>query len=1048
VAGAHRGTFQDGKSPAGTHCGSGAGPNGYRRIAGVQPFGLTPERAGVLIFDGGMAPSDAEREAERLLRLAHTRAFVGRAALMQHDSEPDEHATGAAVASSPDRRPARTGRRRGAGPPRRECAQQGVGQFRERTDGIGLSINLQRGKKPSPHVWFHACPGNAMTQPKSIHDELLEFSAKQPLWVQDALRRIVSSGTATQADLDDAVAMCKAAHGLATVGVAPTPVPLASTHLPASGASGGAAVTLTALHNLENVNALLGGQTLTISPSGITIVYGTNGAGKSGYARVLKRLCRARGNVAPILPNVFAKSSGRPRASIAFSVGSTPQVWTGEVDALGPPPPDTLGGVSVYDGAAGAHTVAEKQEVTLLPPGLYLLPELNRVLDHVAAVLKKEDAADTAAFLPSTTPGTKSSAFMQKLSRKTTKAEFDAACCWTADDESARVLAAAKVAELSANDPKALARKARKSAERIEKLVEALEKAAKGLGADVAARVDQRLDELCDAANAVAVHQGDLLPDGVLAGTGGGTWKVMWEAARAYSQESAYAGHEFPHVAEGARCVLCQQELGEPAVERLQAFEEYVTDALSKKLKAAQIAIEKAVEHVAQAIDPGLLAGTLLDVVDDLDGVDGEAVRAFVLTATATLDALQTRLDPNKEDVPVPQLGESPTAELKAAASAAREQADKLEATDAAEAMKSATSTMHVLEDRKVLHGARALIEAEVARQARVELRKSALRDCRTNQVSILLGSLTETHVTGALASAFNQELALLGGNHLAVEVVKTGTSKATTYTALALKNAVHDQAVVRSVFSEGEQRAISLAWFFAELTLSATKSAIVFDDPVSSLDHDWRRKVATRLVKEAAQRQVVVFTHDAVFLHILHTAADEGGLSPSSLQIQRAGGVPGYCSPDVPWEKMKVKERVGILTNEHVALTKTKKTGSDEEYAQAVVAYLDRLRKTWERAVEECLFNGVIERFGYGVKTQSIAEVDVLSTDYDSIDTGMSACSAWVHDTAQGLGDPPPTPAEIAAMVNSLVVWVNAIRDRRPKNSLPKLKPVPINAV
>lgn len=68
------------------------------------------ERAGMLIFDGGMAPADAEREAERLVHLAHVRAFVGRAALIHHESnEPVEHVTGAAVATSPGRRPARTG---------------------------------------------------------------------------------------------------------------------------------------------------------------------------------------------------------------------------------------------------------------------------------------------------------------------------------------------------------------------------------------------------------------------------------------------------------------------------------------------------------------------------------------------------------------------------------------------------------------------------------------------------------------------------------------------------------------------------------------------------------------------------------------------------------------------------------------------------------------------------------------------------------------------------------------------------------------------------
>jgi len=44
------------------------------------------ERAGILTYDAGLDPVVAEREAERLVRLAHTRAFVGRAALLS--SEP------------------------------------------------------------------------------------------------------------------------------------------------------------------------------------------------------------------------------------------------------------------------------------------------------------------------------------------------------------------------------------------------------------------------------------------------------------------------------------------------------------------------------------------------------------------------------------------------------------------------------------------------------------------------------------------------------------------------------------------------------------------------------------------------------------------------------------------------------------------------------------------------------------------------------------------------------------------------------------------------
>ena len=42
------------------------------------------------------------------------------------------------------------------------------------------------------------------------------------------------------------------------------------------------------------MNALARDQTIEFGPS-LTIVYGANAAGKSGYARILKRACRARG---------------------------------------------------------------------------------------------------------------------------------------------------------------------------------------------------------------------------------------------------------------------------------------------------------------------------------------------------------------------------------------------------------------------------------------------------------------------------------------------------------------------------------------------------------------------------------------------------------------------------------------------------------------------------------------------------------------------------------------------------------------------------------
>jgi wobble nucleotide-excising tRNase len=54
----------------------------------------------------------------------------------------------------------------------------------------------------------------------------------------------------------------------------------------------------------------------------------------------------------------------------------------------------------------------------------------------------------------------------------------------------------------------------------------------------------------------------------------------------------------------------------------------------------------------------------------------------------------------------------------------------------------------------------------------------------------------------------------------------------------------------VGKVLSEGEHRCVALAAFLAELSTIDAQSAIVFDDPVSSLDHQHRDKVAQRWPK------------------------------------------------------------------------------------------------------------------------------------------------------------------------------------------------------
>jgi predicted ATPase len=73
---------------------------------------------------------------------------------------------------------------------------------------------------------------------------------------------------------------------------------------------------------MRHVNAIAENQYLPFSAVGMTVIYGDNGSGKSGYSRVLKRACRARDQMEDIHPNANlpVDKAGIPEATFEIAV--------------------------------------------------------------------------------------------------------------------------------------------------------------------------------------------------------------------------------------------------------------------------------------------------------------------------------------------------------------------------------------------------------------------------------------------------------------------------------------------------------------------------------------------------------------------------------------------------------------------------------------------------------------------------------------------------------------------------------------------------------
>lgn len=147
----------------------------------------------------------------------------------------------------------------------------------------------------------------------NILAEIVRWAEALPTWQQDALRRIAKNSEVTDDDVNELVRFCKWNNDIAD-GAEPEILPITAEHVP-RGSHSTQVVTLRSLGGVEHVNALDSQQQLDFADSGLTVIFGYNGSGKSGYGRILRRACRSRSNGPAILPNVLAESLAGPAST-------------------------------------------------------------------------------------------------------------------------------------------------------------------------------------------------------------------------------------------------------------------------------------------------------------------------------------------------------------------------------------------------------------------------------------------------------------------------------------------------------------------------------------------------------------------------------------------------------------------------------------------------------------------------------------------------------------------------------------------------------------
>lgn len=266
-------------------------------------------------------------------------------------------------------------------------------------------------------------------------------------------------------------------------------------------------------------------------------------------------------------------------------------------------------------------------------------------------------------------------------------------------------------------------------------------------------------------------------------------------------------------------------------------------------------------------------------------------------------------------------------------------------------------------------------------------------------------------YVTDDYLKTFEQECQRLNAD-FNINIVSRGSSGQT------LKKLQIKGNIPGKVLSEGEQRAISIANFLTEVSMDARNIGIVLDDPVCSLDHKRRSLIVKRLIEEAQIRQVVIFTHEITFFMELKTEAERNGVMFEQETIRKICDQPGDISTLIPWQGMNVKDRTGKLKNDLQKIVSVFNSGDMDTYYYKAKEWCELLRESWERAVEEILFNDAIQRYNPCVQTQRLRKAPFTHDLYTELEHGMTECSAWCHDQARAINANIPSVDDLKSYI------------------------------
>lgn len=685
-----------------------------------------------------------------------------------------------------------------------------------------------------------------MNNKNHAKDYLLEYATGKPDWLKSLIQEAIdTNGAITEERLEAIFENLKTG----------SPIP-SQTNQSVTQTTTTDKIQFKTLKHISGVNALSENQTIKFSPD-VTVLYGLNGSGKSGYFRILNEICGGN-QKKEILSNIYAPETDRKKVSveIKYLQGGTCKTlnWDNTSRAL----PD-FNGVKVFDSSYlnGLLVSRTPDEAVVYPLGLHLFSYIAQIMDSFSVKLTQLATIEREklpAIITDNLRDDLKNAFNQKQDFNNAKrTEIKEKYSFSEADNTLLSEKQATLTNLQQTNYedriKLLTQNNKTYSEFIVKISDVVNKLKE---------YSQNLKNAFDAyksakeKNDKALLQSQVLKS--LPQSNTAEWKNFIKAGKEYSSK---LGDE-----EKKKCPYCHQDIvSKDAIEIIQAYTAFLNDTSAGELDTATENLKK-IQNTINGHDVSI---PLADIIKSTISNLGILEQKLTTLSTYKQSLLSAK---NVDDIQT--LNTDFSIEIKDIQDAIGKNDKELESLNASKTEKEKTiatlqTEIAVLKEKKSISEQKVAIDMYFNIQDKIKDIENKRSSLNTKGLTGKSNQAQDELLTPALESRLKEELEKLGRKDLKVQLKVSSGSKGKCNTELVLTG----NNSIKNVLSEGEQKAVGLAVFFAEI--QDETYPIILDDPVTSLDHEIAGAVAKRLLDFS--NQIIVFCHNRLFLDGFETS-------------------------------------------------------------------------------------------------------------------------------------------------------------------------------